>query len=167
MRKSKNKMLKNKKLLIVAFFVVLAILIGLGVWAVIEITGSNNTNPAGPSGYTAVYMISGDVYFGKLHSFPKPYLTDVLYITRNTGQNGQVQLGLASFKSVSWAPVGDIYFNPNQVLFTAPLRNDSQIVAAIQNPALLTAGTETQSVGTQAVATPTSAESSTTPSTGK
>jgi len=168
MRKSKNKMFKNKKLLIVVFFVVVVILIGLGVWIAVEFMGNNNANPAAPSGYTAVYMVSGDVYFGKLHSFPRPYLSDVLYITRNTGQNGQVQLGLVAFKSVSWAPVGDVYFNPNQVLFTAPLRNDSQIVAAIQNPALLTGGAQSQSVGTQAVVpTQVGAGSSTTPSTGK
>ena len=161
-------MLKNKKLLVVIFFIVVIILIGLGVWIAVEFMGSSSSNPAAPSGYTAVYMVSGDVYFGKLHSFPKPYLSDVLYITRNTGQNGQVQLGLASFKSVSWAPVGDIYFNSNEVLFTAPLRNDSQIVAAIQNPALLTGGTtETQPVGTQVVTPPTSAESSATSTTGK
>lgn len=149
-------MLKNKKLFIVLFVVVLVVLIGLGVWIGVAIVGSRTANPAAPSGYTAVYMTSGDIYFGKLHWFPKPYLTDALYVTRSTGQNGQTQLGLAAFTSSFWSPVGDIYFNPSQVLFTASLRNDSQIIAAIQNPALLSgAGSQSSSTQPGAAAAPT------------
>lgn len=133
-------MFKNKKLSIVLFLFVLVVLVGAGVWIGTAMVGSNATNPASASGYTAVYMISGDIYFGKLHSFPKSYLTDALYVTRSTGQDNKPQLGLATFKSAFWSPVGEIYFNPSQVLFTAPLRNDSQIVTAIQNPASLSAG---------------------------
>jgi len=158
--KNPNKnMLKNKKLFITLFFVILVILIGLGIWIGITMVGSHATDPAAPSGYTAVYMTSGDIYFGKLHSFPKPYLTDALYVTRNTGQNGQTQLGLATFKSAFWSPVGEIYFNPSQVLFTAPLRNDSQIITAIQNPTSLSGGA--QSGNTQSGAANSTASSTT------
>jgi len=142
-------MFKNKKIAVVLFVLVLIVLIGVGVWIGMEVTGTHTIDPAGNSGYTAVYMTSGDIYFGKLHSFPKPYLTDALYVTRSTGQNNQTQIGLATFKAAFWSPVGEIYFNPAQVLFTAPLRNDSQIIAAIQNPALLS-GTGTQTGNTQA-----------------
>ena len=135
-------MFKNKKLSIVLFFAVLVVLVGVGVWIGTVMVGGSSTNPASASGYSAVYMVSGDIYFGKLHSFPRPYLTDALYVTRSTGQNNQPQLGLATFKSAFWNPVGEIYFNPSQVLFTAPLRNDSQIVTAIQNPASLSAGAQ-------------------------
>lgn len=127
-------MLKNKKSFIVLFIAVFVILVCLGIWIGIEITGSRSAGTSAPSGYTAVYMTSGDVYFGKLHWFPKPYLADALYITKTPGQDGQMQFGLAAFKSVIWGPTGDIYFNPLQVLLTAPLRNDSPIVQEIENP---------------------------------
>lgn len=144
-------MFKNKKLFIILSLLVLVVLIGLGIWIGIEVSGTHSVDPAAPSGYTAVYMVSGDIYFGKLHRFPEPYLTDALYVTRNTGQDGQTQLGLATFKSAFWSPTGVIYFNPSQVLFTAPLRNDSQIIAAIQNPALLSgAGSQSGNVGASA-----------------
>lgn len=146
-------MFKNKKLSIVLFLLVLVVLVGAGVWVGMAMVGSHVADPAAPSGYTAVYMASGDIYFGKLHSFPKPYLTDALYVTRSTGTNGQTQLGLATFKSAFWGPVDGIYFNPSQVLFTAPLRNDSQIVAAIQNPSSLTAGAQSGNAATGAAPT--------------
>ena len=155
-------MFKNKNVFIVLFLIVLVVLIGLGVWIGIAMVGNHTTDPAGNSGYTAVYMTSGDIYFGKLHSFPRPYLTDALYVTRNTGANNQTQLGLATFKSAFWNPVGEIYFNPSQVLFTAPLRNDSQIITAIENPTSLSAGAQSQNA--QSVA-PTQSQSAS--STGK
>ncbi len=127
-------MLKNKKLFIVLFFAVLVVLVGIGILIGVEVAGSQSANPSAASGYTAVYMTSGDIYFGKLYWFPKPYIADAMYVTKGTGQNGQPQYGIAMFKSVAWAPTGDIYFNPAQVLFTAPLRNDSQIVQEIENP---------------------------------
>jgi hypothetical protein len=138
-------MLKNKKLSIVLFLFVLVVLVGAGIWIGMTVIGGDRTpDPAAYSGYSAVSMASGDIYFGKLHWFPKPYLTDAFSLTKNTGQNGQTQIGLAAFKSAFWGPVGEIYFNPSQVLFTAPLRNDSQIVAAIKNPASLSAGNDVQ-----------------------
>jgi len=157
-------MFKNKKLFIVLFFVILVVLIGLGVWIGMAVVGNRTADPSAPSGYTAVYMTSGDIYFGKLHWFPREYLSDALYVVRSTGQSGQAQLGLATFKSAFWNPVGDIYLNPAQILFTAPLRNDSQIVAAIQNPALLGAGAQSgnSQAGTTAVPTASSVASSTT-----
>jgi hypothetical protein len=148
-------MLKVKKIFIILFIVALLILIGLGVWIGVTMSGSHETNPTGPSEYSAVYMTSGDVYFGKLHSFPKPYLSDALYLVRSTNQSGQTQINLASFSSVFWAPAGKIYFNPDQVLFTAPLQNNSQIISVIKNPSLLTQNNATQQQG-----------SSTTPTTG-
>jgi hypothetical protein len=140
-------MLKVKKIFIILFIVALLILIGLGVWIGVTMFGNHETNPTGPSEYSAVYMTSGDIYFGKLHSFPKPYLSDALYLVKSTNQSGQTQIGLAPFSSVFWAPAGKIYFNPDQVLFTAPLQNSSQIISAIKNPSILTQNSATQQQG--------------------
>ncbi len=161
-------MFKNKKTFIIVSLVAIIIVVGFGVWVGAEIAGNRTVDPAAPSAYTVVYMMSGDIYFGKLHWFPKPYLTDALYVVKSTGQNGETQVGLSSFKSVSWSPVGEIYFNPSQVLFEAPIRNDSQIVSAIQNPAAAAGGNaQAQQAAPSAAAptmtAPTSAPSSSVP----
>ena len=147
-------MFKDKKLFIVLFFAVLVVLIGLGIWIGMTVVGNHVVDPAAPSGYSAVYMTSGDIYFGTLHWFPRPYLADALYVVRNTTQSGQTQLGLTAFKSAFWSPVGEIDFNPEQVLFTAPLRNDSQIIQAIQNPASLSAGVQSENPQNGTAASP-------------
>ena len=154
-------MLKIKKIFIILFIIVLLILIGIGVWIGITMSGNHEINPNGQSEYSAVYMTNGDVYFGKIHSFPKPYLSDALYIVKNVNQNGQTQLGLASFSSVFWAPAGKIYFNPDQVLFTAPLQNSSQIINAIKNPSILmqNAAAQQQNSSTQTAPTTNSSNS--------
>jgi len=93
--------------------------------------------------------------------FPREYISDALYVVRSSNQSGQSQLGLAAFKSAFWSPVGDIYINPTQDLFTAPLRNDSQIIQAIENPSLLS-GSASQSDNSQAGSTTVTPTASTT-----
>jgi len=89
------------------------------------------------SSYTAVYMASGDIYFGKMHWFPRPRLTNVWYLQRSVNQQNQPQLSLAKFQDVFWGPVDEIYLNSDQVLFWTSLRSDSQVVKAFVNPSLL------------------------------
>lgn len=64
-------------------------------------------------------------------------MSDAWYITRNQGQNGQVQVGLAPMKSIFWGPVGDISFNAQDIVFSTRLLNSSQVVQAIENPSSL------------------------------
>jgi hypothetical protein len=87
--------------------------------------------------YDAIYLNTGDIYFGKLHMFPKPYLTNVLYLQRTTDATGRTQLGLSNFSSAFWGPADVIYLNPSQIEFWAPLRSDSQLIPILENPSLL------------------------------
>lgn len=157
---SKNSM--SKKLFL--FFVVLVVVVvALGIWIGLAISGSgamsSASNPDGPSPYSAVYLATGDIYFGKLSWFPSPHLTDVWYLTRSQDQSGQTQLGVAPFKSVSWGPVDEINLDTKQIVFWTALSNGSQMVQAIEGTASAPAGVQPQS-GTSPTDTPPSAPSS-------
>ena len=115
----------------VIVIVIVVVLVILGVWAGSLLAGSKQ---AGASGYTAVFLASGDVYFGKLSWFPWPKLTKAWFLQRSVDQQNQPQIGLAPFSSVFWGPAGDIFLNPKQILFWAPIKSDSQVARAIENP---------------------------------
>jgi len=120
----------GKKIVWSIIVIVVFVAIGAGVWMAIE----NANNPNGPSPYSAVYLTSGDVYFGKLSWFPQPHLTDVWYLQRATGADGQTQVSVQPLKNVFWGPVNDITLNTSQILFTARLSNASQLVNNFENP---------------------------------
>lgn len=124
----------NKKTVFLG--IVIVIVVVLAVWAGVLIAGmrSGTVNPNASSPYSAVYLTSGDIYFGKLSWFPSPHMTDVWFVERNQSQSGQTQLGLAPMKSVFWGPVDEINFNAQDILFWTRLANNSQVVQSIENP---------------------------------
>jgi hypothetical protein len=123
--------MKSSKIFV--FAVIVIVVIALAVWAGFVIAGmqAGATNPSGASPYSAVYLTSGDIYFGKLSWFPSPHMTDVWYVTRNQGQSGETQLGIAAMKSVFWGPSDEVNFNAQDILFWTRLENSSQVVQAI------------------------------------
>jgi hypothetical protein len=122
----------SKKIIVVLLVVVVA-LVALGIW--LGMAFLNKGNPAGPSDYSAVYLVTGDIYFGKLQWFPKPHLTNVWFLQRGVNQQNQPQLNVAPFNAVFWGPVDEIYLNPSEIIFWTSLRNDSQLAKALANPA--------------------------------
>ncbi len=123
----------SKNFIIIAILVVL-VLLGLGIWLGFSL---NQSNSSGASPYSAVYLSTGDIYFGSLSWFPWPHLTNVLLLQRQVGQNNQPQLSIGQLSGAFWGPVDEVYLNPKQIIFWTRLRNDSQIVRVIQNPNLL------------------------------
>ena len=91
-------------------------------------------NPAGPSKYSAVYLSTGDIYYGALSWFPSPRLAGAWLLQRGVDKNNQPQLAVVPFANAFWGPVGDVYLNPKEIIFWTKLRNDSQIVKLIENP---------------------------------
>jgi hypothetical protein len=83
--------------------------------------------------YWAVYLDTGDVYFGKLNRFPKLSLSDVWFLQRNP-QDSQNPLSLAKFSQAFWDPEDRVYFNEKNVVWKTKLREDSQVVQFIKNP---------------------------------
>ena len=123
------------KKIIISVLVLLVVLIIAGIWIGMWFTSQlQPVSPSGASPYTAVYMTTGDIYFGKYNRFPKPHMTDVWFLQRTTDQSNQQKFGIVPFANAFWGPVDTVNFNENQILFWANLRNDSQIVKVLENP---------------------------------
>ena len=122
------------KKVVLGVIVIIGGLIAFGIWGGVWLMSRfQPANPSGASPYTAVYLTTGDIYFGKFARFPKPRMTDVWFLQRSAGENNQPQFGILPFKSAFWGPINEINFNPNQILFWANLRNDSSVLKALQN----------------------------------
>ncbi len=121
------RMTNRFKVLLMLLVVVLVV---VGVWVGLLVAGGKGA----ASSYTAVYLASGDIYFGKLYWFPSPKLVDAWLLQRSVDQQNQPQLGLVPFKNAFWKPQGDIYLNSKQILFWAPVAADSQVATALANP---------------------------------
>ncbi len=118
-----------------AFFIIIALLliavILLAAWLAVSI---GREGKSGESAYSAVYLVTGDIYFGKLTLFPRPHLRNVWFIQRGVDQQNQPQLGVAALKNAFWGPVDEIYLNPKNIVFWTKLRSDSQLAKALDNP---------------------------------
>lgn len=96
------------------------------------------------SEYTAVYLSTGDIYFGKMDWFPIPRMKNVWFIQRGTGQGNQPQYGLAPFKGVFWSPIDEINFNPKEIIFWTKIKDGSELAKALANPSALQAAQNQQ-----------------------
>jgi hypothetical protein len=114
----------NKYLLVGGLIVILLVVafVGIFMWK-----GS-----AGKSAYTAVFLKTGDLYFGKLVRFPsyglqRPYF---LQIDKNNPQGAP---SLQSFKNVLWGPEDFININRDEVVWTSRIRSDSNLAKVLDN----------------------------------
>ena len=124
-----------KKSKVLLFGIIIIIVVMLAVWVGILIAGmQSGSNPDAASPYSEVYLSTGDVYFGKLSWFPSPHMTNVWLIERSQDQSGQTQTSLVPMKSVPWGLTDEINFNSQDIVFSARLKNNSQIVQAMENP---------------------------------
>jgi len=89
--------------------------------------------------YHAVFLRSGDMYFGKLSRFPKLTLADVWYLQVNTQENQQTGFKLVKFTNMVFGPKDEMEINKDNVVWISKLRDDSQVVSFIlqsKNPVL-------------------------------
>ena len=82
--------------------------------------------------YWAVYLNTGDIYFGKLNYFPSFYLSDVWFLQRNAN-DAQNPLSIAKFTNALWGPQDKIYLNEKNIIWKTKLREDSQILNFIKS----------------------------------
>lgn len=87
----------------------------------------------GGGGYYAVYMQSGDIYFGELHRFPRLHLTDVYFLVQGKDDKGDSAFALQKFQSAVWGPSDLINLNNDNVLWMTPLKDDGGAMKAIRN----------------------------------
>lgn len=120
---------RTRATVIGAFFVLAgAILAGI-------LLGEAYLNTASP--YSAVYLTTGEVYFGKLAYIPRLRLTDAWFLDRVTGANGEVSYLVKPFSQVFWKPVNELILNPDQVIFSARLDARGEVAKRIASPSSL------------------------------
>lgn len=157
-----RSMVSHKVFFLILFIIVL---IALGVW----LGMASKADPKAESPYAAVYLTTGDIYFGKFSRFPMPHITDAWHLDRGVDKNGTPQMGLSEVKNAFWAPSGDIYLNRNQIVFWTELRNDSQLIPVLSGkqqisvPPGISAPVNPPSGQTAPSPAPTGSQSTTTP----
>lgn len=80
--------------------------------------------------YYAVYLDTGDLYFGRLSKFPSLKLKDVWYIQNNRQKNGR--LSLNQFSKVLWGPEDEMSLNNDRIVWTVKLRKDSNLIPILE-----------------------------------
>ena len=107
--------------------VILLVIVSLVFWK------PNFLNSFTAPSYYAVYMITGDLYFGKMSWFTPHTLSDVRMIQRDQkDEKAEPTLSLVEFnKSVVWGPTGDLKLNEKNISWISKLSNESQVVQLI------------------------------------
>jgi hypothetical protein len=120
-------MSKANKILLVLVILLVLILAGLIVW---QKWGAKPT-------YSAVYLRTGDLYFGKMMAFPSFGLKNVYTISVNQ-QDQQNPLSIQKFSNVFWGPEDYLKINRSEVVWITKLKDESQLVQLLKtNPNLL------------------------------
>ena len=81
--------------------------------------------------YSAVYLNTGDIYFGKLSRFPRMTLTDVWFLQKKGDGQG---VALSKFEKAFWGPQDQLVINEENVIWVTELKDDSDVVQSIKNP---------------------------------
>jgi hypothetical protein len=112
-------------------------------------SGDSNTNTTTEeelSGYQAVFLTNGQVYFGKLSDVGTNYptLTDIYYLQvtqpplQGSQQQGQAatqqqpQLSLVKLGNELHGPVDEMSINKDQILFFEDIKEDGRVMQAIR-----------------------------------
>jgi len=136
------KMSKVKTLLKVLLLILAVLLIVWGGYYFWQTKSNSVGNDPAASEYYAVFLNSGQVYFGKQLEKNRDefVLYDVYYlqVSDNTAATAQEQLTEPKFSLVKLGqelhgPTDRLYINLYSVLFYEQLKNDSKVVESIKN----------------------------------
>ncbi len=99
--------------------------------------------------YYAVYLKTGDLYFGELTTFPYFGLTHV-YMVQVNAQDKTNPVSVQKFTNIFWGPTDSLRINRDEVVWYTPLSSQSQLAQLIaKNPDLAPSTAPQQSpVGT-------------------
>jgi hypothetical protein len=124
-----------KSLAIILIIVIVAFFIGVGILVGKHLDNNSMVeNSASLSPYSAVYLSTGDVYFGILDWSPSPHIENPWFLQRSTNAQGQATIGVYPFSQVAWGPSDSIYFNSQGIVFWTRLASTSSVVQAMSNP---------------------------------
>ena len=85
-----------------------------------------------PKEYSVVYLTTGEVYVGKLSTFPNLQLTDgyILQVIKDTTDSTKSNFQLNPINQALWAPK-IMHLIKDNVVFYGPLMSDSKIAETI------------------------------------
>ncbi len=86
--------------------------------------------------YVAVYLSTGDIYFGRLSKFPAFKLSKVVFFQRDS----EGKLSVQNFKDVVWKPMDSIYLEKENITFWTYLDPASPIVEIIEGKNAVSGG---------------------------
>jgi hypothetical protein len=115
----------------IAIIIVAVVFIVFEVWLGVTVS---HPAPIQGSPYSAVYLSTGDIYFGKLSWLPTAHLENAWRLDRGVNAENEPQTSLSPLSSVFGGPSGEIYLNEKQIIFWARLPADSQIVKVMDEP---------------------------------
>ena len=78
--------------------------------------------------YSTVYLMTGDIYFGRYLPFPFYTMFDTWVLQRDSNN----QAFLARADKMIWQPMSFIRFNPREIVFSALLSKQSVVSRTIQ-----------------------------------
>ncbi|MFA5392134.1 MAG: hypothetical protein WC306_00355 [Candidatus Paceibacterota bacterium] len=81
--------------------------------------------------YYAVYLQTGDMYFGKILRFPRLTLSDVWFL-KISDQKDQAGFDLIKFSNAMFGPADKMEINRENVVWISKLRDESNVVKYIQ-----------------------------------
>ncbi len=109
------------------------ILVGV-YWIVNQGVDPSSIQADTSSGYQAVFIDNGQVYFGKLDqdSGSLYVLTEVFYLQTGVVSIDQTaNLALTKLGSEAHGPTDEMRINPDHILFIEDMKRDSKVVEAI------------------------------------
>jgi hypothetical protein len=82
--------------------------------------------------YSVVYMTTGEVYIGKLSTFPDMQLSDgyIMQVTKNATDSSQNGFQLNPVNQAVWAPQV-MHLNKQNIIFYGPLLASSKIAQTL------------------------------------
>ncbi len=120
-------MSKINKVLLAVVIILILVVAALVVWQV----GFKS------AAYSAVFLRSGDLYFGELMRFPSFGLKNVYTLSVNP-QDAQNPISIQRFKNVFWGPQDWLKINRDEVVWITKLDPAGQLAQLIKtNPDLL------------------------------
>lgn len=114
--------IQNKfKFLPIVFVVVLLVVL-------VYFININQQNKGNSGNYSVVYLSTGEVYVGRLSTFPQFKLTNsyILTTTKDTTDSTKSNFQLNPINEALWAPKY-LNINRDQVIFYGPILKDSNI----------------------------------------
>lgn len=124
---------KKSKAPWIALLVVVVVLAFVGYFTGKQWFGKKSVTPSTPKTYSAVFLTSGQVYFGKLTE-EQSYedLTNVYYI-QSTQNGSSTQPVLLHLGSELHQPTDEIKISKSQVLFIETLSSSSPVTKLMDN----------------------------------